>query len=492
MKFFLTVAAGLIAVSSPAFAQIADNPIPELNVEKENGSSIPLSLEDALRIALSENTSVKVADMDIRKTKYSREGTYASLAPQIDGSGSYQRTIKKQVMYMDIDMSSFGIGTGTETGSSGSSSTGEASKGGIEVGRWNTWSMGVTAAMPLVNAQLWEALKISDKDVELAVEKARSSRLNMVTEVKNAYFSTLLAKEAFKVYKSVYENAVENLDLIQKRFNVQRASELELVRAKTSVANAIPDVFDSENAVSLALWQLKAVMGVDLEMAIDTKGALTDYSQHMFYDLKENEDATLEGNSTLRQLAIQAEQLSRNVKMQQNANLPTLSLALTYNLNANENTFKFSEYNWNPYSFVGISLSIPIFAGGKRNSAIRQAKVQAGELDLQRADTERQLKIAIRQYINTMETAMKSYTSAEIAVETANKAYEIALKSYSVGRSTLTDLNSAQLQLTQAQLGVCQAIYKFVVAKSQLEGTIGADFIDESGNVQLNKTYGNE
>ena len=49
-----------------------------------------------------------------------------------------------------------------------------------------------------------------------------------------------------------------------------------------------------------------------------------------------------------------------------------------------------------------------------------------------------------------------------------------------MGRSTLTDLNDAQLALTQSKLGVCQAIYSYLSAKSDLEGTIGADFIDNN------------
>ena len=156
------------------------------------------------------------------------------------------------------------------------------------------------------------------------------------------------------------------------------------------------------------------------------------------------------------------------------------------------NDFNFSEYRWSPYSYVGLTLQIPIFAGGQRHNAIRQAKVQAAELDVQRADTERQLRIAIRQNLNQMETAMKSYGASQTALESAEKAYDITAKSYEVGSSTITDLNDAQLALTQSQLAVSQAIYDFVIAKSSLESAVGADFIDEEGNVQLNNTYDNE
>ncbi len=435
-----------------------------------------LTLEDALRIALSENASVQVADQEIERTGYARKGSYAALFPQINGSASFQRTIKKQVMYMDFDL---GGGAG-------------ASGAGFEVGRWNTWSAGVNASMPLVNAQLWQSLRVSDQDVELAVEKARSSRLETVGQVKQAYFACLLAREAFEVYKSAYENALENCNQIQRRYNAQKASELDLTRAKTTLANAIPNVYDAESSVILSLWRLKAVMGVNLEENIDVAGSLDDYAEHMLYDLHESSELSLENNSTMRQLALQAEQLADAIKVQKYASLPTLSLSFNYSINAMTNDFKFSEYKWSPYSFAGLSLSVPIFSGGQRANAVRQAKVQARELEIQRTNTERQLKISIRQYLNQMETAMKSYSSARSAAETAQKAYDIASRSYEVGRSTLTDLNDAQLALTQSRLGVSQAVYNFVVAKAGLEGTLGADFIDADGNVQLNKTYDNE
>lgn len=433
-----------------------------------------ITLDDAIRIALSENVSVKVADMEIERTGYARKGTYSSLFPQLDGNAAYQRTIKKQVMYMDFDMPSMGGGSdSSEAPAMGSSG------GGIEVGRWNTWSAGLSASMPLVNAQLWESLKISDKDVELAVEKARSSRLETVNQVKQAYFGCLLSKEAFEVYKSVYENALANLEQTQRKYNAQKASELDLARAKTSLANAIPNVYDAENAIILSLWQLKAVMGVDLSEDIDVVGTLMDYGSAMLTDDIPADSLSLADNTSLRQLSLQAEQLALNVKAQQYAALPSLALSFSYSLNAMTNDFKFSEYKWSPYSAVGLSLQIPIFAGGKRHAATKQARLQAQELSLQRQDTERQLQIAIRQYLNTMDTATKSYASAQSAVESATKAYDIASKSYNVGKNTLTDLNDAQLALTQARLTASQAVYNYLTAKANLENTLGADFTVE-------------
>lgn len=501
-QFFVTVLA--LAAFFPAGAQYRTE-VPEPS--REDSSAVVITLEDALRIALSENVAVKVADKEIERSEYARKGTYSALFPQVNGSGSYQRTIKKQVMYMDssdddeegggsmgmlgsllpylIRVNELSVAGGMEPVKIESDQS--SSNSGFSVGRWNTYSGGVTASWQLVNAQLWESLKISGQSVDLAVEKARSSRLDMVTQVKQAYYAVLLAKEAFNVYKDVYENACENFEQIQKRYNAEKASELEYTRAKSVVANAIPNVYNAESSVILALWQLKAVMGVDLDRNIDVAGALKDYSQQMFRDIHENGDPSLEHNTTLRQLEIQADQLASTVRMYKAAYLPTLAANYAYNMIAMTNDFKFSEYKWSPYSYVGISLNIPIFSGGKRRHDVKQAEVQAEELSLQRIDTERQLRIAIRQYLNTMETSMNSYTAAVEAVGLAQKAYDIAAKSYKVGKSTITDMNDSQLQLTQASLQESQAIYNFVVAKSNLEKTIGYDFVDENGDVDMDR-----
>ena len=233
----LALLLGIVLFPSGAFAQ-DDAQAPTV-----------LTLDQAIRIALSENIAVRVADKDIERAEYARKGTYASLFPQVDGSGSYSRTIKKQVMYMDFDIGAFGgggAGGGDAEGGSAAPGGGGSSKGGgIEVGRWNTFSTGIQASMPLVNAQLWKSLKISGQDVELAVERARSSRLETVTQVKQAFYGVLLAKEAFNVYKEVYENALDNFQQTEKKYNVDKASELEYQRAKSTVQNAIPNVYDA-------------------------------------------------------------------------------------------------------------------------------------------------------------------------------------------------------------------------------------------------------
>lgn len=417
----------------------------------QQGEVLTLTLEQALEIALSENPTIKIADQEIEIKRYEKQGTYASLYPQIDATAQYQRVIEKQTMSMDF---------GGQTQS-------------IKVGSDNSFSGGITASMPIVNAQLWTSLKVSALDVELAVEKARSSRLDMVEQVATAYYSALMAKESLALYKRVYDNAVENNKNVKKKYDVGSVSEYDLITSNVTVQNAIPNVFEAENSVTLTLWQLKALLGIDLEKNIDVSGSLMDYEAAMNYgyDLAQ---LNLEDNSTMKQLDIQEQQLQKALKITKLANVPTLSINAAYLYTALGNDGKFFVRDaWNPYSYAGVQLNIPIFAGNSKRAATRQARLNLSNIQLQRENTERQLRVSIVQYINNMDTSVKQFHSANATVEQAQRGYDISVKRYEIGSGTLVEVDNSQLALTQAELSRNQSVYNFLTSKVALDKVLG-------------------
>lgn len=428
--------------------------------------TLKLDLGKALEIALSENPTVKVADKEIQKKKYARKGSYASLFPQISFAGDYNRTLKKQVMYMDFDMGDMGGGSlpeGTDMSSMDE---------GFEVGRSNNWSLGFNASMPLVNASLWKSLSISALDVELAVEQARSSKIAMVNQVKKSFYAVLLASDSYRVFKQSYDNAMENYLDIKRKYEQGTVAEYDLIRADVTVKNTEPNLLQAENSLTLAKWQLKALLGMDLDLNIDCDGQLTDFKSSLFADYLST-DTTLSENTDLKQLDLQAEQLKKTLVMQKFDYLPTLSLTGLYQWSAMNNDFKFKNYRWNPYSMIGITLSVPIFSGGSKFYKVKQTKVSIDQLNLQRDDTKRNLQLAVKQYIDNINTCIKKFDAAQKGVEQAERGYMISQKRYDTGAGTWLEMNDAELALTQARLNFNQSIYDYMVAKADLEKVLG-------------------
>ena len=418
---------------------------------QEKPQALVLNLEQALEIALSENPTIKIADSEIEIKRYAKQGTYSSLYPKIDATATYQRMIAKQTMSMDL-------GGQTQT---------------IKVGSDNSFNGGISAAMPIINAQLWESLKVSALDVELAVEKARGSRIDMIEQVANAYYMVLLAKESRDLYQRVYDNAVSNNRNIVKRYEVGSVSEYDYISSNVSVQNALPNLIEAENSVVLSLWQLKALLGIDLEKDIDVVGSLMDYESVMSYGY-DIQKLDLSNNSTLKQLELQQEQLDLALRISKFANLPTLAInaAFLYTALGNDGKF-FNKSAWNPYSYAGLSLNIPIFAGLSRRSSIRQSQINQSNMELQRENIERQLRVGVVQYLNNMQTSVKKFHSSSATVGQAQRGYDIAVKRYEVGSGTLVDIDNSQLSLTQAELSRNQSIYNFLTAKVALDKVLG-------------------
>ena len=440
---FYALVALMCVTAVPAVAQE--------NAEASQNEPLVLTLEEALKIALSENPTVKVADQTIEVKKYAKKGAYASLWPEISASATYQRYIKKQRLHFN----------GQD----------------IEVGTANNISAGVNAALPLVNAQLWKSLKLSAMDVELAVEQARSSRIDMVEQVSKAFYQVLLAKDSYDVYKRVYDNAIENHKIVEKRYSVGQVSEYDFIRSQVSVANAEPNVFNAENSIVLALWQLKALLGVDLAKDIDCAGSLADFEAILTSHIEM--DGDLSANSTMRQLEIQEQMLDKTLEVKRAANIPSLALSIGYNYVVMNETLNFSEYQWNPYSVAAFSLNIPIFAGGKRRAEIKQAEINLSNLKLQRENTERQLRTALMSYYSNMLTNVKQYHAAAQTISQAKRGYEIAVKRYDVGGGTLVDVDNSQLAYTQAELTRSTAIYNYLINQVSMTKILGTQQVNE-------------
>ncbi|MBQ7855747.1 MAG: TolC family protein [Alistipes sp.] len=419
--------------------------------EQQQPQTLVLNLEQALEIALNENPTIKIADSEIEIKRYAKQGTYSSLYPKIDATATYQRVIAKQTMSMDF-------GGQTQT---------------IKVGSDNSFNGGISAAMPIINAQLWESLKVSALDVELAVEKARGSRIDMIEQVTNAYYMVLLAKESRDLYQRVYDNAVANNRNVVKRYEVGSVSEYDYITSNVMVQNAIPNLIEAENSVVLSLWQLKALLGLDLEKDIDVVGSLMDYESAMAYGY-DIQKLDLSNNSTLKQLELQQEQLDRALRITKLANVPTLAInaAFLYTALGNDGKF-FRKEAWNPYAYAGLSLNIPIFAGNAKRAATRQARLNQGNLELQRENVERQIRVGVVQYLNNMQTSVKKFHSSAATVGQAQRGYDIAVKRYEVGSGTLVDVDNSQLSLTQAELSRNQSIFNFLTAKVALDKVLG-------------------
>ena len=238
--------------------------------------------------------------------------------------------------------------------------------------------------------------------------------------------------------------------------------------------NIKPNLIQAQNAYNLASLSLKALMGIDMEQEITVSGSLFDYEQSLYSELLRI-DTALDSNSDLKKFDIQNEQLRKTMELYKAQYLPTIAITGNYVYMSMNNDFKFGDYKWNPYSTIGISISIPIFDGFKKANDIRQAKASLIQMEWQREDIVRNLQLAINNNINNMTNYVEQIFSTKDVFEQARKGYEISTKLYDTGMGTLLDVNTSQLGMVQARLAFTQAIYNFLASKADLDKTLGIE-----------------
>lgn len=458
-----------------------------VNAQEVASGVLQMDLEMAVQIALSENPLVKVADMEIEKKNYARKSAYGALLPQIDLIGQYQYTLKRQTMYLDTDMSSLFGGSGSGLGDLtpeeqlvagvlGKLMTPDpdASNDGIQVGRKNIWNGTVNVSLPLVVPSLWKNIQMSKVDLEMAVEQSRSSKIDLTHQIKKSFYSMLLAKDSYELFKQTYETDSINLVNIKNKFEQGIVAEYDVITADVRLKSIIPNILQAESMLKIAELQLKMLMGIDAEVPMEIVGSLSDYEKWMFEAIVPSDD-NLSGNSDLRQFDLQAIQAKNVYEMQKLQRLPTLTSTFNYSYISQNNNFKFNTYRWDPYSVVGVTLAIPIFKGGQRHHNVKQSEIQLYQLHEQRNHLERGLQLSVKNSVELISKSIEQVVAAESSVEQAKKGYEITQKRYETGMGTIVDLNAAALAMTNAELQYRNAIYDYLSSKADLEKTLGYD-----------------
>jgi hypothetical protein len=89
------------------------------------------------------------------------------------------------------------------------------------------------------------------------------------------------------------------------------------------------------------------------------------------------------------------------------------------------NDFKFKDYEWNPYSNVSLSVSIPVFKY-KNFSTLKKTNIQISQLMQNRDYTARQLAMQQQSYLNSMNASAEQVSSNKEAIIQAQKGRDIA------------------------------------------------------------------
>ncbi len=430
--------------------------------------TLTLSLDKALEIALSDNPTIVVSGLEIERQDWVRKQTIGSLLPNVSVQSQYSYSIVKQEMAK-----------------------------GLSFGADNTINNTASLSLPLYAPTVYETLKMNRTQMEQAVENARSSKINLTNEVKKGYYNILLAEQSLSVLKESEKSIAETVANTEAMYNQGLASEYDLLSAQVQLSNLRPNIVQTENSIKAAKLLFKMYLGLPAESDFVLEGSLDDFADEVALAIIPTDSVDLSNNTDLRSLEFQRKLLEHQLRMTNASRLPTVAAFSTFMYSGNDNSMNFGEiiggsmggmgggssapttkkeWWWQKPLSAGISISIPLFSGGRNLNKAHEIRNTLHQLSLQRDYLAQSVNVQVESAFNNILTAKEKMTSNEITVRQASKAYEIAQVRYNAGTGTILELNSSELSLTQAKLNYSQAIYDFLAARADYEKIIGKGF----------------
>ncbi len=422
-----------------------------LTYAQETTPTMQLTLDKAIELALSENPTIKVAEQEIALKEVSKKEAWQSLLPSVSLDGTISYNIK--VAEIKTSMGSFKMGMDDS----------------------NTWNGAINVSLPLYAPAAYRTINMTKADIELAVEKSRASKIDMVNQVTKAFYQLMLAQDSYNVLLENFKQTERNFEVVNTMYKLGSVSEYDKISAEVQVKSAWPNVVSGQNAVELAKLQLKVLMGITANVDIVINDKLTNYEEVMQKAGTTADRLSLDDNSTLRQIDLNGELLNQTNKLLKTSFHPTLAIVGSYQYQSMSNTnWEVNNYNWSNASSLTLSLSIPLYKASNFTK-LKSNKIQQTQLAENRINTERMLRMQAQSYLDNMTSSAEQLASNKEAVELAQKGLEISKKRYEVGKGTILELNNSQVSLTNVQLTYNNSIYDYLVAQSELKTVLGKE-----------------
>ena len=303
-----------------------------------------------------------------------------------------------------------------------------------------------------------------------------SANDNLIVRTSSAYFNVLVAIESLNAAKTNEEAAKKQFDFADKRLEVGLAPITDVHEARAQYDQARANTIVSQNTLADAYQALTELTG---QPVTDLRGLPEDFRPEVPANRGNVDQLVQEAvsrNPALKAQELQVSASEASVQAARAAHYPTLSLGAS----AGKSATWGDSLGGTPLSpdartnSIGLTLNVPIFAGGATQSGVRQALAQR---DIAQDGYEQQKRALDRNTRNGYQTLVAGISEVEarrLAVVSAQSAYDASQVGLEVGTRTVLDVIQNQRILFSAQLDYANARYTFLQNRLLLSQAVGA------------------
>ncbi len=448
-----------------------------------------LSIEDCLKLALTNNKVLQRITEEKEIARGERLKSYSAILPTVGLTADYLRFDR---------VSSITI----------PAIPGLIPGGKITMGDVDNYTVGLRVAQPIyaggsISATIHAARLFS----MLADETVRAAVQELIYMAAHSYYDVLLNQHLLQISADAVRSAQAHLDNVKQRRQGGVASDFDVLRAEVELSNFQAELIRNKNAINIAKTQLLKVMGVSQDSDFTLSDELVYVRSEM--TMEEAVEAAYRTRPDLFSREFDIKYQKELLRIAESRYWPIIS-GYYDNTWSKPDPHNRQEVEWGHLWQAGVMATLPIFDGLSREGELIAQKARFRQALINLIDAEETALFELTTALLSIEDAEEFVESQSLNLNRAKEGLRLAEVGYTQGTNTQVEMIDAQAALTTARVNHYQAIYSHIISKLDLQKAMGtltmfepaqaegqaqnleSPAAEEKGPVALDKTEGGQ
>jgi cobalt-zinc-cadmium efflux system outer membrane protein len=323
------------------------------------------------------------------------------------------------------------------------------------------WYFGISQSVEFPGKRYLRG-QIASKEANVFLQEIELLKLDIVFQVKQAFYGLLLSQEKLRYARQNLELAQDFLKKAELKFDAGDVAKVEVLRARVEASKAANDVRAANTDVRLAKAMLNFLLARKKYAPIEVEGDLKRAPIRLDMDNLVERALSFRPEMKGINIAIEREKLSK--KQAYMSYLPDFELGINKHR-------VLGEGEW--WDFT-LSFPIPLFFWQPKKGEIAEAEANIRSLEKETEHLGNAITLEVEEaYMNAI-TANNQISLFEDEILTqAEEVYNMFLFSYQEGEIGGIELIEARRTLIEARTSYADALFNYGVALAALEKSIG-------------------
>ena len=412
-----------------------------------------LTLDQCIIYALQHQPTLKQSLINQAIAKTTNDINLAGWLPQVGLTGNV-------IHYLELP-----TGFINNTSTPGSPPTEE------KTGVVNTVIPELSVSQTIFNPELLYAAKSAPLYIKQAQQITDSTKINIVASVSQAFYNLLLTLEQINVLRADTVSLTKNYNDAYHQYIGGIVDQTDYKEAAITLNNSKAELKQAVENVSPLYSTLKQAMGFppksNFNVSFDTAQMMNDIA----FDT--TQEIQFEKRIEYQQLQTSKSLQKQLINYYRLAYLPTASIFYNYFYEFESNTASNLFAAAYPYSYLGLSLTMPIFTGFARVKNVQKAKLQEQLLDLDEDSLKAEIYTEYTTALANYKSNLYNFYEQKDNETMASDVYNVVTLQYKQGTVAYLNVITAESNLITSQIGYLNALFQVLSSKIDLEKSMG-------------------